>query len=393
MQSSESEARQVSLENVSEVYFTSLKVKEGQTLLAKLQALIIAAGIGNIDFEKKFTAIKMHFGEYGNLAYIRPNYAKVIVDYIRGAGGWPFLVDCNTLYPGRRKNALEHLDLAYEHGFSPFSTGCHVLIGDGLNGTDEVLVPVVGGEYIKEARIGQAVMDADILISLNHFKGHIETGFGGALKNIGMGCGSRGGKMEMHSVSEPKVRSNICIGCKKCAKYCASAAISYIDGIAHIDSALCVGCGHCIAACPVDAIRSSFDEKSELVDAKIAEYTKAVLDGRPHFHVSLVIDVSPLCDCWRSNDVPIVADVGMFASFDPVALDKACADAVNAQPASAGSQLADALAHLQSHSDGEHGDGCPDYFSVLNPDSNWIAQIEHAVKIGLGNSEYRLIEV
>ncbi len=193
MQSSGSEIMQAPVKNVSEVYFTTLKVKEGRTLLDKLHSLIIAAGIGNIDFEKKFTAIKMHFGEYGNLAYIRPNYAKVIVDYIRDAGGWPFLVDCNTLYPGRRKNALEHLDLAYEHGFSPFSTGCHVLIGDGLSGTDEALVPVVGGVYVKEAKIGQAVMDADILISLNHFKGHIETGFGGALKNIGMGCGSRGG--------------------------------------------------------------------------------------------------------------------------------------------------------------------------------------------------------
>ncbi|MDR3308007.1 MAG: DUF362 domain-containing protein [Coriobacteriales bacterium] len=375
----------------SSVYFTTLGLKTGQTLLTKLRDLAVAAGIKDIDFDRKYTAIKMHFGEQGNLAYLRPNYAKVIVDLVRELGGRPFLVDCNTLYPGRRKNALEHLDLAYEHGFSPFSTGCHVIIGDGLAGTDEVLVPVEGGTYIKEAKIGQAVMDADIIISLNHFKGHIETGFGGALKNIGMGCGSRAGKMEMHSASEPKVRQETCIGCGKCARYCANDAISFKEKKASIYAEKCVGCGHCIGACPTDSIYSDFDEKNELLDAKIAEYTKAVLHGRPSFHISMVIDVSPFCDCWQGNDIPIVADVGMFASFDPVALDVACANAVNAQPVSAGSKLEEGLDKLASeHAHDRLGQ---DYFHALFPNTNWKAQVDYAEKLGLGKKSYTLIEV
>jgi uncharacterized Fe-S center protein len=374
----------------SAVYFTTMRAQGEETLTQKLKRLVEAAGIKTIDFNRKFTAIKLHFGEAGNLAYLRPNYAKVLVDLVREQGGRPFLTDCNTLYPGRRKNALEHLELAYEHGFSPFSTGCHIIIGDGLAGTDEELVPVVGGTHIREAKIGRAIMDADVFLSLTHFKGHIEMGFGGAMKNIGMGCGSRAGKMEMHSAGGPKINLEACIGCRKCSRFCAADAISYVENKAHIDSAICVGCGHCIGACPTDAIFSAFDEDNVILDEKVAEYTLAVLSGRPHFHVSLVIDVSPLCDCWRVNDVPIVPDVGMFASFDPVALDVACADAVNNQPAAAGSILADKLTENTDHHCTEHH---ADYFGIVRPSTNWRAATDHAVKIGLGSDRYELIEI
>ena len=180
----------------SRVYFTNLRVHNGDSLQKKLERLMRKAGIETIDFEGKYTAIKIHFGEPGNLAYLRPNYAKTVADVVKSLGGKPFLTDCNTLYIGGRKNALDHIDSAYLNGFSPFSTGCHVLIADGLKGTDDVAVPVEGGKYVKEAKIGRAVMDADIIISLSHFKGHEMAGFGGALKNLGMGCGSRAGKME-----------------------------------------------------------------------------------------------------------------------------------------------------------------------------------------------------
>ena len=315
----------------SKVYFTSMKATFQENLPQKLKRLMKTAGMGEIDFDNKYTAIKMHFGEPGNLAFLRPNYAAVMVELVKELGGKPFLTDCNTLYVGGRKNALDHLDSAYKNGFSPFSTGCHVIIADGLKGTDEELVPI-DGEYVKEAKIGRAVMDADVFLTLNHFKGHEATGFGGALKNIGMGCGSRAGKMEMHSAGKPYVEQENCIGCGNCVKICAHDAPSITERKAVIDQDKCVGCGRCIGVCPKDAVCASNDESNDILNKKIAEYSLAVLKDRPHFHVSLVIDVSPNCDCHAENDIPIVPDVGMFASFDPVALDRACADAVNRQP-------------------------------------------------------------
>ncbi|MGN8630475.1 DUF362 domain-containing protein [Blautia sp. HCP3S3_G3] len=365
----------------AKVYYTNMRTGFNDGLLDKLRRLILKAGIDQIDFEGKYTAIKIHFGEPGNLAFLRPNYAKVVADIVKELGGKPFLTDCNTLYVGGRKNALDHLDTAYTNGFSPFSTGCHVLIADGLKGTDEEYVPVEGGEYVTEAKIGRAVMDADIFISLSHFKGHEATGFGGALKNIGMGCGSRAGKMEMHSAGKPHIDRELCIGCHRCEKICAHDAPYFTDKKASIDHDKCVGCGRCIGVCPKDAVLPASDESNDVLNCKIAEYSKAVIDGRPNFHISLVIDVSPYCDCHAENDAAIVPDVGFFASFDPVALDIACADAVNAQPINANSLLAEA--DHEGH----------DHFGAVSPSTNWRSCIEHAKKIGIGTDEYELIEV
>ncbi|MFR3031907.1 MAG: DUF362 domain-containing protein, partial [Blautia sp.] len=252
----------------SKVYYTDMRVRPGDSLLKKLTRLIQKAGIDTIDFDGKFAAIKIHFGEPGNLAFLRPNYAKAVADVVKSLGGLPFLTDCNTLYVGSRKNALEHMDSAYTNGFSPFSTGCHVVIADGLKGTDEVYVPVENGEYIKEAKIGRAIMDADIFITLSHFKGHEATGFGGALKNIGMGCGSRAGKMEMHSAGKPHVNQDLCIGCKKCAMICAHDAPEFTDKKAYINHDKCVGCGRCLGVCPKDAICPASDESNDILNCK-----------------------------------------------------------------------------------------------------------------------------
>ena len=254
----------------SKVYFTNLRTDGNHTLQQKLAHLIKKAGIANIDFENKYTAIKIHFGEPGNLAYLRPNYAKTVVDIVKELGGKPFLTDCNTLYVGGRKNALDHIESAYVNGFSPFSTGCHILIADGLKGTDDVLVPVEGGDYVKEAKIGRAVMDADIVISLSHFKGHEATGFGGALKNLGMGCGSRAGKMEMHSAGKPSVNADACVGCGACTRICAHGAAVVTDRKASIDHNKCVGCGRCIGVCPKDAVEAASDEANDILNCKIA---------------------------------------------------------------------------------------------------------------------------
>ena len=368
---------------VSKVYFADLRADVHENLQQKLTRLMKTAGMGDIDFRDKFVAIKLHFGEPGNLAFLRPNWARTVADFVKERGGKPFLTDCNTLYVGGRKNALDHMDSAMLNGFNPMTTGCQIIIGDGLKGSDEVEVPVVGGEYVKNAKIGRAVMDADVFISLTHFKGHEEAGFGGCLKNIGMGCGSRAGKMEQHNAGKPHVAQKHCIGCGQCRKICAHGAPIIENGKAYIDHDKCVGCGRCIAVCPKDAVRINWDETTANLNCKIAEYTKAVVDGRPCFHISLVIDVSPNCDCRPENDMAIVPNVGMFASFDPVALDMACVDAVNAQTPLRGSAADDAHAKAHVH----------DHFQRLHPDTNWRSCLEHGEKIGIGTREYELIKI
>lgn len=365
----------------SKVYFCDMHTTGDRNLLQKLENLMKKAGIESIDFKEKFVAVKLHFGEPGNLAYLRANYAKVVCDYVKKLGGKPFVTDCNTLYVGGRKNALDHLDSAYTNGYNPFMTGVHTIIADGLKGTDEELVPVENGVYVKEAKIGRAIMDADIVLSLTHFKGHELTGFGGALKNLGMGGGSRAGKMEMHSAGKPHVAQEYCIGCGKCQKICAHGAPVITEGKAHIDHDKCVGCGRCIGVCPKDAVQAASDETNDILNCKIAEYSKAVVQNRPNFHISLVVDVAPFCDCHAENDVAIVPDVGMFASFDPVALDMACADAVNQQPALPGSLLE------------KHGHDHHDHFTDVSPETNWISALKHGVEIGLGSMEYELVEI
>ncbi len=368
--------------SASKVYFTDMRCPVGTGLLDKLKKLIEKAGIDSIDMDSKFVAIKIHFGEPGNLSFLRPNFAKVVADKVTSLGGRPFLTDCNTLYVGRRKHALEHLAAAQENGFSPLSTGCQMIIADGLKGTDEMEVPLEGCDHFQSAFIGRAIMDADIFISLTHFKGHELTGFGGAIKNIGMGCGSRAGKMAMHSIGKPSIDAEKCRGCKTCTHYCAQSAISIgEDHKARIDHDLCAGCGRCIGVCNFDAISNAFDAESTILNERMAEYTKAVIQNRPHFHVSIVNQVSPYCDCHAENDAAVVPDIGMFASFDPVALDHACIDAVNAAPAISTSVLGQ-CAH-------EHND----HFTDIHPQTNWRSQIEHAQKIGIGNVEYELVTV
>lgn len=368
------------------VYYTDFRAKLGEGLPTKLKRLMKKAGISEIDMENKFVAIKMHFGEMGNISYLRPNYAKAVVDVVKELGGKPFLTDCNTLYPGSRKNALEHLYCAWENGFTPLSVGCPVIIGDGLKGTDDIEVPVQGGEYIEKAKIGRAVMDADVFISLTHFKGHETTGFGGTIKNIGMGCGSRAGKKDQHSVGKPTIDQEACRGCKSCLRECANDGLIY-DADARkmsIDLEHCVGCGRCIGACNFDAISFMDSAATKVLNCKMAEYTKAVVDGRPNFHISLIVDVSPNCDCHPENDVPILPNIGMFASFDPLALGQACADVCLSATPLPHSQLAD---RMEEENFCDHHD----HFENTTPNSEYKTCLAHAEKIGLGTREYELI--
>ena len=372
----------------AKVYYTDFRAKIGEGLPTKLKRLIKEAGIGDIDMDGKFVAVKMHFGELGNLSFLRPNYARAIVDVVKELGGVPFLTDCNTLYPGSRKNAIEHLYCAWENGFTPMTVGCPVIIGDGLKGTDDIEVPVEGGEYIDKAMIGRAVMDADIFISLSHFKGHETTGFGGAIKNIGMGCGSRAGKKAQHMNGQPEIDHELCRGCRACLRECANDGLSFDESTRKmsINTQNCVGCGRCIGACNFDAIAFANYAATKDLNCRMAEYTKAVIQNRPNFHVSLIVDVSPNCDCHAENDAPILPNIGMFASFDPLALDQACVDACLKATPLPNSQLAEAM---------EKEDFCDhhDHFENTTPNSEYKTCLANAEKIGLGTRDYEIVVV
>lgn len=372
----------------AKVYYTDFRAKIGEGLPTKLKRLIKEAGIGDIDMDGKFVAVKMHFGELGNLSFLRPNYARAVVDVVKEFGGVPFLTDCNTLYPGSRKNAIEHLYCAWENGFTPMTVGCPIIIGDGLKGTDDIEVPVEGGEYIDKAKIGRAVMDADIFISLSHFKGHETTGFGGAIKNIGMGCGSRAGKKAQHMNGQPEIDHELCRGCRACLRECANDGLSFDESTRKmsINTQNCVGCGRCIGACNFDAIAFANYAATKDLNCRMAEYTKAVIQNRPNFHVSLIVDVSPNCDCHAENDAPILPNIGMFASFDPLALDQACVDACLKATPLPNSQLAEAM---------EKEDFCDhhDHFENTTPNSEYKTCLAHAEKIGLGTRDYEIVVV
>ena len=359
----------------SKVYYADFRCRPDEGPADKLKKLIKAAGIDKIDMEGKFVAVKMHFGEHGNLTFLRPNYARVVADTVRELGGKPFLTDC-------------HLYCAWENGFTPLTAGCPVIIGDGLKGTDDIAVPVEGGEYVKEAKIGRAIMDADIFISLTHFKGHEMTGFGGAIKNIGMGCGSRAGKKEQHCNGKPVIDQSRCRGCKRCMRECANNGLVFDEKSRkmNVDLSNCVGCGRCIGACNFDAIDFAQNAAVKELNCRMAEYAKAVVDGRPNFHISLICDVSPTCDCHSGNDTPIIQDVGMFASFDPLALDQACVDACLREAPLPNSQLADAMAE-------EGFEDHHDHFDNTNPNTEYKSCLSHAEKIGLGSRTYELVKV
>ena len=376
----------------SKVYFTNLRASQTGNLLQKLERMVRSAGIETIDFKDKFVALKIHFGELGNLAYIRPNYAAVIVRMVRQLGGKPFLTDANTLYKGSRDNAVDHLHTAMVNGFNRIATDCDIIIADGLRGTDERIIDIQG-TYCPQPRIGSAIADADIVISLTHFKGHEQAGFGGAIKNLGMGSGSVAGKKDMHSTAQPRIDTDRCIGCKICQNNCNHDAIHVVDHKAVITYPKCVGCGQCVALCKSEAALMGSTESGEILNYKIAEYTKAVLLNKPHFHISFIMNVSPECDCWGHNDAAIVPDLGIACSFDPVALDQACADIVNAAPTLPTDNM---LTHKQCHDAGHdccHHDDHGDKFHVLHPDTNWQAGLRYSEEIGIGTRSHELIKM
>jgi uncharacterized Fe-S center protein len=367
---------------MSTVHFADLRAGHRENLFAKLGRLLDAAGLDRIVAQGDLVALKVHFGEKGGHAYIRPTFLRRIADQVKALKGKPFLTDSCTLYPGERKEAVSALACGIENGFAYAVVGAPLIMCDGLRGHAARRIPVQG-EILVEVDIALGILEADALIAVSHFKCHELTGFGGALKNLGMGCSSREGKLEQHSSVAPVVAEGYCTACAACLKACVHDAIRFIEGKARIDPASCAGCGRCITVCEERAIQIQWNEESPLVMKKMAEYAQGALSGKAGkaLFVNFVTQVSPACDCYGHSDAPIVADQGILISSDPVAIDQACADLVNAAPGLPGTAL------TSGHAPGE------DKFRGVHPAIDWDIQLAHAEQLGLGSRKYDLVRL
>ncbi|SNB47910.1 DUF362 domain-containing protein [Geobacter sp. DSM 9736] len=366
----------------SKVFFADMRAGHRENLLDKLGRLLKACGISEKISANDLVAVKLHFGERGNHTFIRPIFIRRVVDEIRGCSGNPFLTDSSTLYPGERKEAVSALRCAIENGFAFAVVGAPLIMSDGLRGHSAEDV-AIRGEVLQSVSIGREILESDALVTVSHFKCHELTGFGGALKNLGMGCASRSGKLVQHSNVAPKVAEKFCNGCGICLKACVHDAIAIIEGSARIDPDRCAGCGRCITACHRKAVNIQWNEAAPLVMKKMAEFALGAVQGKTEktLYVNFITQVSPACDCYGHADAPIVNDIGICASNDPVALDQACADLVNNAQGNRDTAL---------QSGWEPGG---DKFRGVHPDIDWEIQLEHAEKIGLGTRVYELVRL
>lgn len=353
----------------SEVYFIAAKREEGDEVLAeKAEKIFLKTGLKEKLEKNSFVALKIHFGEEGNTGFIKPAWLLRIIGQIRSKTSRAFLTDSNTLYVGRRSNSVDHLLLAKEHGFASEKLAIPIIIADGLIGRDNAEVEV-NLPLVKKAKVASLFFDSDALLCLSHFTGHVLAGFGAAIKNLGMGCASRAGKLEQHSDVHPWVSPKKCTGCEVCVEYCPADAIVLEDDRAVIRKEKCVGCGECLVACKVEAIKFSWDEDAKRVQEKMSEYAYSVMK---HFRdrvsfINFLLQITKDCDCMSKTSRPVVGDIGILGSVDPVAVDKASAD----------------LIIRRSGKD------------VLRAgyDVDWSVQLKHGSQVGLGQMDYKLVEL
>ncbi len=366
----------------SEVYFIDLRTTYSENLLSKIGRLLETAGLPDIINKRDLVGVKLHFGESGNTAYIRPVYIRKIVEAVKASGGFPFITDCNTLYSGTRSDSPHHLVTAVQNGFAYSVVDAPIIIADGIRGKSEIPV-TINQKRFKKVYVGADIIHADSLVSVAHFKGHEISGFGGTLKNLGMGCASRRGKLDQHSTLSPKVAAKRCIGCGECEGHCSQNAISLIEEKAVIDSEKCIGCGECIIVCPNNAVQIQWNQDIPVFLENMIEYTMGVLMGKKNksIFINFITNVSPACDCMPHNDAPIVRDIGIVASKDPVAIDQASADLVNNEHGISSSCL---KLNLKP---GE------DKFKALYPKVDWPFQLDYAQSLGLGSRDYNLVRL
>jgi uncharacterized Fe-S center protein len=365
------------------VYFADVRAeKEAQNLPNKVTKLFRSLEPEKFVSKGDLVAIKTHFGELGTNAFIQPYLVRKVVNIIIGCGGKPFLTDTNTLYSGSRHNAVDHINNAIQHGFAPGVVNAPVIIADGLTGKDYMRLKI-DQKNVKYAHIGSAVHFADAFIALSHPTGHIGTGYGGALKNIGMGCGNRGGKQAMHSDFKPKINIKKCRGDGACVLYCPAEALKLVNKKAVLDKNKCIGCAECVTSCNYDAITINWDDPMDLLQEKIVEFAYAVLHektGKTGF-INFVTSITPDCDCPPWSDAYLIHDVGILASHDPVALDKASIDLINDQSGNPNSKLPKSgLAP-----------GADKFKALEKIDYN--IQFKYAEELGLGNRKYKLVKI
>ena len=364
------------------VYLADLRTGAEENLFDKIGRLMKSCDVDTRIAPGDLVAVKAHFGERGNHSFIRPVFLRRIVGELRKRGALPFLTDSSTLYPGERKEAVSALRCAIENGFGYATVDAPLIMLDGLRGHTAVEIPVPG-ELLSTVSLGAEIVEADALVAVSHFKCHELTGFGGALKNLGMGCASREGKMQQHSTVGPRISTRRCTACGRCITSCAHDVIAFPEGTAWIDPERCVGCAHCVTACPEKAINIQWDEASDLVMRKMAEYALGAVTGKggKTLFLNFITQVSPACDCYGYSDAPVVNDIGVCASIDPVALDQACADLVNGARGN----------HDTALQSGFEPGG--DKFRGVYPEINWEVQLEHAEKVGLGSRRYELVRI
>jgi len=367
---------------MSTVYFTNMRTTPNRSLLDKVEDLLNRTKVDTIIKKDDLVAIKLHFGEQGSTAYLRPLFLRTIVNRIKKLHCNPFLTDTSTLYSGSRSDAVSHYNTAIQNGFGYSSVGCPLIIAGGLRGQSGTKIRI-NGEVLQEAVIATEIADADSIVAVTHFKAHELSGFGGALKNIGMGCATREGKLVQHSSVAPKVNAETCKGCKLCTGYCPAKAISMQAKKAHIDDDACIGCGECLLICPHKAIDIDWSEPPDLFQKKMVEYAAGALHGKKNksLFLNFLIQVSPACDCYPNSDAPIVRDIGIVASTDPVAIDTASCDLVNNEESIPNT----AIKKIQKKGE--------DKWRALFPTIDWQYQLEHAEKMGLGTRTYKLVRI
>jgi uncharacterized Fe-S center protein len=367
---------------MSRVYFVSSRLQGQRSLVDKLGDLVEAAGLDFIR-PRDLVGIKLSFGERGNTAFLRPPFVRKMVDLVKARGGKPFLTDSNTLYHGHRTNSVDHLTLAVEHGFGLAQVGAPIIMADGLR-SESWVEEEVNLRHFKTVKFGSVVREMDALISLAHFKGHLVAGFGGTVKNVGMGLGSRAMKQLMHSGSvRPEfTKIEFCTGCGRCVAVCRHGAIRLEGGHADFLYDRCVSCADCIPACPEKCLKITWTEKPEVMGEKMVETCHGIVrrfQGRC-LYVNFLLDITPDCDCFPFCDNPIVPNVGILASTDMIAVDMASADLLNAQESIPDSKIG-------------RRDGGVDKLAVLHPEIDWRAHLRYGQEIGLGNCEYTLVRL